>query len=151
MAQSRAKRMQLVLDLALKTEEEAAQKLSQCREQVKQEEAQMLQLRSYSDQYLQEQGARKTHVSPQQLINYSGFIQRLNQLCVEQEHKIARLQGMVANAQKAWQVAYQKRKSIEELIARLVREEAMADDKRQQKELDELASLRSQYNNHHDQ
>lgn len=151
MAQTRAQRMQIVLDLALKDEDTAAKNLSKCRDQIKQEEEQLMQLRSYSDQYLQEQGAKKTVVSPDQLINCSGFIQRLNHLCVEQQQKITRLEGLAANALKAWQMAYQKRKSIEELIARFIREDALADDKRQQKEMDELASLRSQYNNHPDQ
>lgn len=141
MADSRAKRMQVVLTLAIRQEDEAAQKLNQFRDQLAQEERQLQELRDYAAQYLQQQGGLREGVLAHELINYSSFIHRLNEACNEQEGKVARMHSLLANLQKQWQVKHQKRKSIEDLIKRLQHEDDVILEKRLQKELDELSSL----------
>lgn len=141
MAESRAKRMQVVLTLAVRQEDEAAEKLRQFRDQVAQEERQLHELRDYATQYLQAQGGLRQGVLAHELINYSSFIHRLNEACVEQENKVQRMQALLANLQKQWQIKHQKRKSIEDLIKRLQHEDDLILEKRLQKELDELSSL----------
>lgn len=145
MAESRAKRMKVVLTLAERQEEDAAQKLSQFRDQLAQEEHQLRELRDYAQQYLSAQGSLRQGIHAHELINYSSFIHRLNEACNEQESKVVRMQGMLANLQKQWQVRHQKRKSIEDLIKRLQHEDDVILDKRLQKELDELSSLQLQH------
>lgn len=140
MAESRAKRMQLVLGLAQKQEDEAANKLSQYREQLAQEQRQLVELREYAGQYLNAQGALRQGVLAHELINYSSFIHRLNEACTEQEAKVARMAKLLESLQQQWQIKHQKRKSIEELIVRLQQEDNLAADKRLQKELDELSA-----------
>ena len=144
MAVSRAKRMQVVLTLAVRQEDEAAKKLSQFREQLAQEEKQLADLRDYSAQYLQAQGGLREGVLAHELINYSSFIHRLNDACKEQEAKIARYLVMQDNLLKQWRIKHQKRKSIEDLIARLEHEDNLVMEKRLQKELDELTSQQLQ-------
>ena len=141
MAESRAKRMQVVLTLAVRQEDDAAQKLTQFREQLAQEELQLQELRDYAAQYLQEQGGLREGVMAHELINYSSFIHRLHEACGEQESKVVRMQSLLANLQKQWQVKHQKRKSIEDLIKRLQHDDDVILEKRLQKELDELSSL----------
>ncbi len=141
MAESRAKRMQVVLTLAVRQEDEAAEKLRQFRDQVAQEEHQLQDLRDYAAQYLQAQGGLREGVLAHELINYSSFIHRLNEACAEQEGKVLRMQSLLLNMQKQWQIKHQKRKSIEDLIKRLQHEDDVILEKRLQKELDELSSL----------
>jgi len=141
-AESRAKRMSVVLTLAQRDEDAAAERLRQFREQVNQEELQLAQLRDYSAQYLRDYTDKKQGVFAHQLINYSAFIGRLGELVREQEQKLARLQANLQKLQDQWRFYHQKRKSIEELINRFVREESALLDKQLQKELDELASRR---------
>lgn len=141
MAESRAKRMQVVLTLAIRQEDEAAEKLRQFRDQLAQEEQQLQDLRDYANQYLQAQGGLRQGVLAHELINYSSFIHRLNEACTEQEAKVQRMQTLLANLQKQWQIKHQKRKSIEDLIKRLQHEDDVILEKRLQKELDELSSL----------
>lgn len=141
MAESRAKRMQVVLTLAVRQEDEAAEKLRQFRDQLAQEERQLQDLRDYANQYLQAQGGLRQGVLAHELINYSSFIHRLNEACTEQEAKVQRMQSLLANLQKQWQIKHQKRKSIEDLIKRLQHEDDVILEKRLQKELDELSSL----------
>lgn len=145
MGESRAKRMKVVLVLAERQEDEAAEKLRQFRDQVALEERQLQELRDYAKQYLDAQGGLRQGITAHELINYSTFIHRLNEACTEQEGKVVRMQGMLANIQKQWQIKHQKRKSIEDLIKRLQHEDDVMLDKRLQKELDELSSLQMRH------
>lgn len=144
MAESRAQRMQVVLTLALKQEDDAAQKLRQYRDQLAQEERQLADLRDYSTQYLNAQGNLREGVLAHELINYSSFIGRLNEACREQEVKVARMISLLDSLQQQWRIKHQKRKSIEELIVRLQQEDNLLLDKRLQKELDELSAQQLQ-------
>lgn len=144
MVESRATRMQVVVALALRQEEEAAKKLGQFRDQVAQEERQLVELRDYAAQYLQAQGELRQGILAHELINYSNFINRLNEACREQETKVARYHTLLQSLQQQWRVKHQKRKSIEELIARLQQEDNILLDKRLQKEMDELSSQQLQ-------
>lgn len=140
MAQSRSQRMQVVLVLAERKEQQAGQQFSQYRTQVDAEKEQLRQLEDYAAQYLNTYSERKTGVRPHELIAYSSFIQRLAEACKDQENRLARMQLNLNRLQQLWQQAYQKRESLKELISRLQQEESVALDKRLQKELDELVS-----------
>ena len=144
MAESRAKRMQVVLTLAERQEDEAVKKLSQFREQLDMEIQQLADLRDYANQYLHAQGELRQGVLAHELINYSSFINRLNEACVEQETKVERYKVMLETLQQQWRVKHQKRKSIADLIVRLQQEDNLLLDKRLQKELDELSSQQFQ-------
>lgn len=138
MAESRAKRMQVVLTLAERGEQQAGQQLGQCQAQVVAETEQLRQLEEYAAQYLTIYSERKTAVRPQELIAYSGFIQRLGDARKEQEARLNRIQAQMERLRQAWRVAHQKCESIKELIEKLKQEENTLLDKRLQKELDEL-------------
>ncbi len=140
MADSRAKRMQVVLTLAERNEQQSGQHLSQFTLQVDSEAEQMRQLDEYAEQYLKTYSERKTGVRPQELIAYSGFIQRLGLARKEQQARLDRLQIQLERYRQAWRIAHQKTESIKELIVRLQHEENALVDKRLQKEMDELVS-----------
>lgn len=150
MAESRAKRMQVVLTLAIRHEDDAAQKLSQFREQLAQEERQLQELRDYAAQYLRDRSGLTTGVMAHELINYSHFIQRLNEACNDQENKVERMRSLQQNLQKQWQIKHQKRKSIEDLIKRLQQEDDLILEKRLQKEMDELSSIQLRHRSSQD-
>lgn len=140
MADSRAKRMKVVLTLAEQQEDDAAKKLNQFREQLAQEERQLVELRDYANQYLHAQGELREGVLAHELINYSSFINRLNEACHDQEVKVERYRAMQESLLQQWRIKHQKRKAIEDLIVRLQQEDNLLLDKRLQKELDELSS-----------
>lgn len=138
MAESRAKRMQVVLTLAERNEQKAGQQLNQFSVQVDAEAEQMRQLDEYAEQYLKTYSERKTAVRPQELIAYSSFIQRLSLARKEQQMRLERLKLQLERYRQAWRIAHQKTESIKELIVRLQHEENTLLDKRLQKEMDEL-------------
>ena len=138
MAESRAQRMQVVLTLAERQEQKAGQEFSQYKTQVAAEAEQLRQLDDYANHYLHTYTERKSAVRAEELIAYSGFIQRLGEARKEQEARLAKMQVNLTKLQSAWQVAYQKRESIKALIKRLEHEHSLLLDKRLQKEIDEL-------------
>jgi flagellar protein FliJ len=140
MAESRAKRIQVVLTLARQQEDIAAKRLGQYREQLTAEEQQLSQLKEYATQYMRDYAGQRQGVYAHQLINYSGFVHRLGELCKEQEIKLERMQVAYKKLQEQWRTAHQKRKSVEDLIERFKQEESLLLDKQLQKELDELST-----------
>jgi flagellar protein FliJ len=140
MAESRAKRMKIVLTLAEKAEDEAAKRVKEQLDLIKLEQEQLQDINAYSEQYLQSYSELRTGVSAQEMINYSGFIGRLADAIKEQEEKIQRLQHGLDKLKSQWSITHQKRKALEDLIERLKKEESAALEKLLQKELDELAN-----------
>ena len=144
MAEPRSKRMQVVLMLAERTEQAAAQRLGQYRDQVSAEQEQLQQLVEYTEQYLHSHNERTTGIHADELISFSNFIQRLSAAKKEQELKLARMQQTLDQIQQDWREKYQKRHSIQELITRLQHEESQLLEKRLQKELDDLSAQQFQ-------
>ncbi len=140
MARTRSQRMQIVLTLAQKAEDEAAQKVKQQAELLKQEAQQLDELKSYSGQYLQAYANLRDGVSAQEMINYSGFIGRLADAIKEQENKKERIQQGLDKLKQIWAERHQKRKALNDLIDRLKKEESTVLEKLLQKEMDELAN-----------
>lgn len=138
MAELRSQRMQVVLVVAERKEQQAGREFGQCKAQVEAEAEQLRQLDDYAAQYLRTYSERKTAIKPQELIAYSGFIQRLGDARKEQQARLNRMQASLEKYQQAWQLAYHKREAIKTLITRLQVEEGAMVDKQLQKELDEL-------------
>ncbi|GIZ12175.1 flagellar export protein FliJ [Pseudomonas sp. NCCP-436] len=140
MSLSRAKRLQPVVDMAEKAERDAARQLGHCQGVVSQAEAKLGELERYRDDYQQQwinQGSQG--VSGQWLINYQRFLTQL-ELAVEQQWQS--IQWHKANLEKAraaWQQRYARLEGLRKLVQRYLNEARLAEDKREQKLLDELA------------
>lgn len=138
MAESRAKRLQIVLTLAERHEQAAAKQLGERRAQVEFEQEQLTQLDEYAEQYLQTYRDRRQGLYAEELITYSGFIQRLGAAREDQQAKLERVTRHYEQGLQVWREKYHRRKSIAEMIARLAVEDNALLEKRLQKEMDEL-------------
>lgn len=147
MAESRAKRLQIVLTLAERYEQDAATQVREWRIQLSNEQEQLRQLEEYTEQYLQAYRTRTQSLYAEELMTYSGFIQRLSSARSEQEIKLARVTQQYDLSLQEWRKRYQRRESIAEMINRLQREDNALLEKRLQKELDELTMQQYQRNN----
>lgn len=144
MAEPRSKRMQIVLALADRHEQAAAQRLGSYREQVNAEQEQMRQLEEYAAHYLESYGSLKAGLYAQELISYSNFIQRLDGAKKEQRAKLDRMLQILEQVQQDWREKHQRRKSVQDLITRMRYEENDVLEKRLQKELDDLSAQQFQ-------
>lgn len=141
MAETRSKRMVVVLQLADRAEEGAAKILQQSRLLLQQAEEQLLQVREYQGEYIADLNAKTEKLSAQSMINDRMFLQRLGDVLAAQQQKIEQLKQSEANSLNNWKICYQRRRSIQSLIERLKVEENALTEKLLQKEMDELSSM----------
>lgn len=141
MAVKRSQRMKLVLQLAERAEEAAAQQLQLSREQLQEAEQQLQQVTEYQLEYQAQINAKLKPKHVAEMINDREFLQQLGDVEMAQQHKRRQLQQFSEQALKQWQGLYQRRKNIESLIQRLQTSENLILEKQLQKQLDELTSL----------
>jgi len=139
-AVKRSQRFKVVLTLAERQEQEAADRLGSYRQQLQGEQQQLATLRAYNQDYIRQIETRRTGLKGTDLISYRNFLQRLGDAEQEQIRKLEQMTRGLERLQQEWRQKYQYRQSIEELIQRLMQEEDSRLEKRLQKELDELAA-----------
>lgn len=144
MAQQRSQRMLIVLQLAERAEQQAAEHLATAREQLGSDERQLNQLQDYRLDYISQINGKLGAQSVHQMLADRSFVAQLEQAVETQQQKILKTQQHYQQQLQIWQKAYHKRSNIEELINRMRDSEAQEADKRLQKELDELSSLSHQ-------
>lgn len=140
MAPKRSQRFNVVLMLAERQEQEAADRLGSYQQQLQGEQQQLAVLREYNQDYIRQIEARRTGLRGTDLISYRNFLQRLGDAEHEQIQKLEQMTRGLERLQQEWRQKYQYRQSIEALIQRLIQEEDSQLEKRLQKELDELAA-----------
>ncbi|WP_347330249.1 flagellar export protein FliJ [Marinimicrobium locisalis] len=142
MAERRSQRMRVVLQVAEREEQAAAAKLGEQQEALKHEQAQLGQLQEYRQQYMNDYARQRSGVSAEALMSYSGFLQRLGEAVDGQQQKLAMVQQSREHCRREWEEKYHRRRSLEDMISRLEREEEAAFEQRQQREVDDLAAQR---------
>lgn len=142
MAERRSQRMKVVLQLAEREEQAAAARLGEQQQLLEREQAQLSQLEDYRQQYLDDYARPRQGVTAEALMSYSGFLQRLGEAVSGQQQKLAMVDQAREQCRREWEQRYHRRRSLEDMITRLQREEEAAFEQRQQRELDDLAAQR---------
>ena len=140
MAVSRAARLAPVIDMAERAEREAAQVLGRCQQQLQQAQGKLGELERYRGDYQQQwinQGQQG--VSGQWLMNYQRFLTQLETAIGQQRQAAAWQQDNVNKARELWQQRYARLEGLRKLVQRYLQEARQAEDKREQKMLDEFA------------
>ncbi len=141
MAKKRSQRMAVVIDMAERAEQEAAQTLGHAREQTAQAQQQLQQVSEYQIEYERALNKPKQGVSVQALMNDRAFLAQLVQVVNTQHAQLESFKVNEGNALHNWQLCYQRRRNIEKLIEKLKSEEDAETEKKLQKEMDELSML----------
>lgn len=142
MAERRSQRLKAVIMLAGREEQAAAVRLAEQRALLDSEQQQLTQLEDYRHQYLDEYHQLRTNVQPQSLMSYSSFLQRLSQAVEGQRQRLAQVRQGLEQSRAHWQEKYHRRRSLEDLVARLRQEEDTVIEQKLQRELDDLAAQR---------
>ncbi|MGE8360508.1 flagellar export protein FliJ [Pseudomonas sp.] len=140
MSKSRAARLAPVVDMAERAEREAAVQLGRCQGLVNQAEVKLGELEHYRSDYQQQwisEGQRG--VSGQWLMNYQRFLSQLESAIGQQRQSVAWHRSNLDKVREAWQQRYARLEGLRKLVQRYQEEARMAEDKREQKLLDELA------------
>lgn len=144
MAELRSKRLGVVLTLAEREEEKAATRLQQARAMLADERAQLAELEGYHEDYRAIIASQRQSISVQSLITYRHFLGELSRSVDAQQLKITQTDLQCQRLLQVWQQALHRKKSIEDLIARLRVEEDAVAEKRLQQVMDELTAIARQ-------
>lgn len=135
----------LAVDLASAKRDQALAQLQNVLQADAHAQDQMQQLRQYSDETEQRwlQGAQIS-TSPELLQHHYQFMARLNQAIVLQEGVLRNSQQRIEAARKVLLAAEFKLASLKQVVASRQASAAKTRDRREQKQMDEFASLQTQ-------
>ena len=140
MQQDPASRLAPVIDMAARAEREAATNLGRCQRLLTQAEVKQGELERYRGDYQQQwltQGQQG--VSGQWLMGYQRFLSHFFTAIDQPRQAAVWHLNSVNKARELWQQRYARLEALRKLVQRYQQEARLADDKREQKMLDELA------------
>lgn len=133
----RSKRLKVVVDLAKRTEDAAAQKLTDARRVLDGEIQRLRDLEDYYDQYERSQQQLRTDVQATDIEKIRLFLQQLATAKQAQKYQVENVNNSVKTAMNEWQECHLKHKLLREMVERYKNEEQVQLNKREQKILDE--------------
>ncbi|UCJ15138.1 flagella biosynthesis chaperone FliJ [Pseudomonas sp. MM211] len=140
MATSRAARLAPVVEMAEKAEREAALQLGRAQGLLGQAQGKLGDLENYLQGYQQQwisEGQRG--VSGQWLMNYQRFLSQLDVAIAQQQQAVSWHRNNLDKMREIWQQRYARLEGLRKLVQRYLDEARLAEDKREQKLLDELS------------
>ncbi|MBG4618636.1 flagella biosynthesis chaperone FliJ [Pseudomonas aeruginosa] len=126
--------------MASKAARDAAPQLGRCQQQLLAAQQKLAELERYRNDYQQQwisQGQKG--VSGQWLMNYQRFLSQLETAVAQQANSVTWHREAVDKARLNWQERYARLEGLRKLVERYLEEARQAEDKREQKQLDELA------------
>lgn len=143
----RSERLGVVLDLATKTADKAAEVVAKVRQQLLAEEQKLEDLRRYYNEYEKVFSTQQTAIRALDMARQRAFLGQLTQAQQQQLVVIDQRRGLLAAKQKIWQVAHLKQQAIAQLIERLKKDENLALTRKEEKRLDEFTQQASRRRN----
>lgn len=134
---SRAKRLQLVLDMAAKAEDKAAEALELARQLKLTDEQKLAELCQYYEDYEISFRRPQTLIRAEEMLRQRGFLMQLSEAKEQQSQVVEKRTVIFTNKQQLWQVAHLKRKSMQDLVQRLQSDEDRLLSRREEKMLEE--------------
>jgi flagellar FliJ protein len=135
---SPSKRLKPVHRFAHNKEQNAARTMGQARKNLEQEEARLLQLKQYHQEYLLrfEQMAREGMTSTQ-LQEYRAFLAKLDE-AINQQQQVVAASMVNHNSQKTnWKQKHSRTQALNKVINRYQEQERQSEDRKEQKESDD--------------
>jgi len=139
----RSQRMQPVIELARRREQEALAQCGQAQRRIDEALGKLSQLQDYAGDYRRRGApADSAALDLVRLQSSRHFLERLHDAIRQQQAEVERLHRLAAQQRQAWVAAKRYRDSLDDLAARYRQEERQAQDKAAQHSADDLASQR---------
>ncbi|TBW59443.1 flagellar export protein FliJ [Marinobacter halodurans] len=137
----RSERLQVVLSLEQRREDQALDVLNQARQQMQQQQRQLDELRRYQADYREQmRRGQQGVVSISKLQGWQAFIAQLDNAIHSQEKQARKAVEAFEKARDAWREAYERRKGMARHIEACRAQEQRHQDLRDQKQADEAAN-----------
>lgn len=132
-------KLELALQLARNEENQAAQIFQSAQIEASRAESDLDRALKYRDEYFEmSEGLRPSNFASQQLKAARLFLERINFLVSQQRELVAAKITSAESYKASWQEARAKRKGVERFIEKREANKSIADDKKEQKLLDDL-------------
>ncbi len=140
MANSRSKRLQPVSRLAKDKEKKDSQSLAAARGELESQQKKLDELLSYKEEYLIDFNRRAQRgVNGAQISQYRQFIVRLDDAIDHQQKLVIQCKTKVQQSVQVWQESRGRAQALENVIDKAENEERKQQDKKEQRQADELA------------
>ncbi len=139
----RSKRMQPVLELASRKEQESLRRCGAAQQRIDDAQAKLCQLQDYAEDYRQRgNSAGSVALDLVQLQASRHFLERLHDAMRQQQAEVERLQRSATVLRQEWMAARRYRDSLADLAERYRHEEHTAHERAAQHRADDLAGQR---------
>lgn len=135
-----SRRMQVLVDLAKRKEDSAAQQLARDKAKVQYDLGKLNELREYAEQYESERNL--LGLSAYLTTNYQHFVDRVQQAIVQQEAAVGRSEQQADMSMRRWLQTRAKTKSMDWLKEKNHKAGLALEAKREQYQSDEFAMRR---------
>ena len=142
MKAARSERIQLVVDLVKRSEEQAAVNMQSARTTLENDEQRLAELEEYYRGYQQRSGEPNQVVQSWQLANSREFLHHLSDAIRQQEIQVQRDREQYERCLEQWQKIHLKYKSLKDFKRELAQGEALEIDKRAQRLQDDQTLIR---------
>lgn len=136
----RSKRLQVVLELAKRKEDEALKAMQSSQNNLNQQNEKLQELIRYQQEYQQAlRDAFSTGATAANCATYQHFLSQVGGAIEQQQLVVTLAEEQLNKARKHWQSLYEKQKGMGGLIDRFRDEEDLEIEKKEQKMIDELS------------
>ena len=140
----RSQRLQTIIDLHTRQENDALKVLGSCQQRLDVEQKQLENLQSYQQEYLSKLVERQQMgMNVSQLLEFRAFADKLDKAIEGQRKAVTEKEREVQRAQVKWEECHQRTKSLQKLGDLAIAEELKIENKREQSEQDARAARSS--------
>lgn len=137
---SRPNTITSLIELSKNRVDDATKRLQDMQAMKQKSEGKLLMLAEYRAQHVSSRRETATgRVDVQSLKNAASFLDKLDTAMNQQEAEVARMEESVQKSQEAWQAEQRRLKSFETLQGRQIAQQAAAEARQEQKQIDEIA------------
>ena len=139
----RSERLDIVLQLAQRKEDEALEKMSGAQRVWQAETERLGELTQYHVDYQNQiRSASRGRVSASQLQSWQHFVSRLADAIAQQQQRVAVAHDHFEQLRAVWRETYERRRGMERHIEACRQQEQYEEGRREQRQLDEAANNR---------
>ena len=136
----KSKRLAVVVELAKREEEKSARKFEQARSAYQAELQKLQDLKNYYDDYEAKFKAKTQGLRASDIANARSLLQQIVLVQDGQQAQIEKVKNVMEVAKQVWHKNHLKHEKLVELIKRYQTEEALTEEKHEQKIIDEWVS-----------
>lgn len=136
----RSRRLEVVLSLEERKEQEALERMGEARKLVEQQREQVQNLNRYQQEYRDQiRNSQQGVVQVSRLQAWQAFIAQLDQVIRQQQKQLEQAEQVFEARKQEWQQAWERRRGMEKYIETCRQQEQREQDLREQKLSDEAA------------